>query len=64
MAKYKSRQLRAFEPILTRNGFVLARTKGSHFIYINRITHKTISVNKDLNDMVRLRLIKENALEV
>lgn len=64
MAKYKSRQLRSFEPILTKNGFVLARTKGSHFIYINRITHKTISVNKDLNDMVRLRLIKENALEV
>lgn len=64
MAKYKSRQLRSFEPILTKNGFVLARTKGSHFIYVNRITHKTISVNKDLNDMVRLRLIKENALEV
>lgn len=64
MAKYKSRQLRSFEPILTKNGFVLARTRGSHFIYINRITHKTISVNKDLNDMVRLRLIKENALEV
>lgn len=64
MAKYKSRQLRSFEPILTRNGFVLARTRGSHFIYINRITHKTISVNKDLNDMVRLRLIKENKLEV
>ena len=30
----------------------------------NSVAVKTISVNKDLNDMVRLRLIKENKLEV
>lgn len=41
-----------------------ARTNGSHFVYINRMTHRHISVNKKLNRMVRDRLIKENCLEV
>ncbi len=61
---HKTKQLREFEPILLRNGFRLARTNGSHFVYINRNTHKHISVNKDLNRMVRERLIKEYELEV
>ncbi len=61
---HKTKELREFEPILLRNGFRLARTNGSHFVYINRTTHKHISVNKDLNRMVRERLIKENELEV
>ena len=64
MANRKTKQLREFEPILLRNGYRLARSNGSHFIYMNRTTHKTITVNKDLNRMVRERLIKENNLEV
>ena len=64
MAYRKTKQLREFEPILLRNGYRFARSNGSHFIYMNRITRKTITVNKDLNRMVRERLIKENNLEV
>ena len=60
----KTKQLREFEPILSRNGYKLARCRGSHFIYANRNTHRIIPVNKDLNEMVRLRLIKEYSLEV
>ena len=64
MPPRKTKQLREFEPILSRNGFHFVRSRGSHFVYINRATHKTITVNKDLNKMVRERLIKENNLEV
>ena len=58
----KTKQLREFEPILSRNGYKLARCKESHFIYMNRTSHRIITVNKDLNKMVRERLIKENNL--
>lgn len=64
MAYKRTKQLREFEQILSRNGYKFARCNGSHFIYMNRTTHKTIAVNKDLNRMVRERLIKENNLEV
>lgn len=59
-----TKQMREFVPILQKNGYTKARSKGSHTVYINRTTHKHISVNKDLNKMVRERLIKENCLEV
>lgn len=59
-----TKEMREFVPILRKNGYAYARSRGSHFVYINRTSHKTISVNKDLNRMVRERLIKENALEV
>lgn len=62
MAYRRTKQLREFEPILYRNGYRFARYKGSHFIYMNRTSHKIITVNKDLNRMVRERLIKENKL--
>lgn len=61
---YVSKEMRDFVPVLKRNGYKLARTKGSHYIFVNRVTHKHISVNGNLNKMVRLRLIKENNLEV
>lgn len=59
-----SKELREFVPILHKNGYVKARTRGSHTTYVNRTTHKHITVNNNLNAMVRLRLIKENNLEV
>ena len=64
MAERLTKEMREFVPILRKNGYTKARSKGSHFIYINRTTHKTITVNKDLNKMVRERWIKENGLEV
>lgn len=60
----KTKQMREFDPILEKNGYRFARCKGSHFVYINRNSHRMISVNKDLNKMVRERLIKQYVLEV
>ncbi|MBQ4523388.1 MAG: type II toxin-antitoxin system HicA family toxin [Lachnospiraceae bacterium] len=64
MSERLTKQMREFIPILKRNGFMLARSNGSHFIFINRKTHRHITINKNLNRMVRERLIKENNLEV
>ena len=52
--------MRGFLPILTSNGYHEVRSNGSHFIFTN--CKNTISVNKDLNRMVKQRLIKENNL--
>ncbi len=60
MALKRPKKLREFEKILSRNGYHELRSNGSHFIYTNG--KKKISVNKDLNEMVRKRLIKENKL--
>ena len=60
MCKHKTKKMREFEPILKANGYREIRSNGSHFIYSNGATK--ITVNKDLNKMVRERLIKENNL--
>ena len=60
MCKHKLKKLREFEPILKANGYHEIRSRGSHFIYGNG--KNQITVNKDLNKMVQLRLIKENKL--
>ena len=52
--------IRSFIKMLTSNGYYKIRSRGSHFIYTNGVNH--ITVNKDLNKMVRKRLIKENNL--
>ena len=59
----KTKQLREFESILTNNSFHYKRSNGSHFVYQND-KGRIITVNKDLNKMVRRRLIKEYNLEV
>ena len=64
MGKRLTKEMREFVPILRKNGYTKARSNGSHTTYVNRITHKHLTINKDLNAMVRLRLIKENNLEV
>lgn len=64
MAERLTKEMREFVPILRKNGYTFARSRGSHFVYINRVTHRHIVVNKDLNKMVKERLIKENNLEV
>ena len=60
MCKRKPKNLREFEPILKANGYREIRSRGSHFMYGNGKNH--ITVNKDLNKMVQLRLVKENNL--
>ncbi len=55
-----TKEMRGFLPILTSNGYHEVRSNGSHFIFTNG--KNTISVNKDLNRMVKQRLIKENNL--
>ena len=60
MSQRITKEMRSFVPILEKNGYHEVRSNGSHFIYSNGI--KQITVNKDLNKMVRRRLIKENSL--
>ena len=60
MCKRQTKEMREFELILKANGYREIRSKGSHFIYSNG--NNQITVNKDLNKMVRRRLIKENNL--
>ena len=57
-----TKEMREFVPVLRRNGFSYARCRGSHFVFINRQSGRHISINKDLNEMVRERLVKENCL--
>lgn len=62
--KRKPKALREFEPTLKRNGFVLTRCNGDHYIYVNRTTGRHVSVSKDVNEMIKQRLIKENQMVV
>ena len=58
--RYPTKELSDFADILKNNGYREIRSNGSHFIFSNG--KNTISANKDLNKMVRIRLIKENNL--
>lgn len=49
-----------FQKILSRNGFELSRTRGSHFMY--KKEGRTLVVNKGLNKLVARRLIREYQL--
>ena len=60
MCQRMTKEMRSFVPILINNGYREIRSNGSHFIYSNGTNQTT--VNKDLNKMVRRRLIKENNL--
>ena len=59
---YATKEMREIVPILKRNGFTHARTRGSHFVFVNRVTGDHITVNKDLNKEVRARLVKQYEL--
>lgn len=58
-----TKEMREIIPMLERNGFTYARSRGSHFVYINRQTGKHVTINKDLNKEVKARLIKKNNLK-
>lgn len=53
----KTYSRREFEQLLNENGYELARSRGSHFVYKKESI--TISVPKNLNKMIGRRLIKE-----
>ena len=59
----KTKNMREIEPLLKSNGFTYARCNGSHFIYVNRMTGRHITIYKDLNKEVKSRLIKEFNLQ-
>lgn len=52
-----------FVRIVERNGFYYNRNNGSHAIYINN-SGKHISIPKNLECVIALRLIKENNLNI
>lgn len=57
-----SKDMRSFVVLLRRNNYVLSRVNGSHYIYGNIYTHRSLCVNRNLNDVVKRRLIKEHGL--
>lgn len=58
--QYITKEMKEFVPLLENNGYREIRSNGSHFIFSNGTNQ--ITVNKNLNRMVRKRLIKENNL--
>lgn len=60
MRQYTSRE---FIKIVEFNGFYYNRCKGDHTIYVND-KGRHISIPRNLESVIALRLIKENNLEV
>lgn len=56
----KSYSKREFTRLLNTNGYEFIRCNGSHFIY--KRENETITVPKNLNQMICRRLIKEHCL--
>lgn len=60
--KTKQWSSREFKKMLKKNGFFFVRQNGSHAIFKNDMGNEVV-VNSKLNQMVALRLIKENNLQ-
>lgn len=58
-----TKEMRPVDSLLRKYGYVKARSKGSHFVYVNYTTHKHISVSKNADWVVVARLLKENGIE-
>lgn len=56
----KSLNFKEFCRLLNNNGFECTRNKGDHYIY--KRGNRTITINRNPNQMVMQRLIKENNL--
>ena len=56
-----SNEFRKFTRLLIDNGYHRARIRGSHYIFVND-QGNSITINKDINRMVKRRLIHENNL--
>ena len=61
--KYVVIKFKEMQKILQNNGYTLDRYNGDHYIYVKRDTNH-ISINRELNPMVAMRLIKKNNLIV
>ena len=60
MSKNKpTKAMREILPALKENGYVYSRSKGSHFVFTNKTTGHHVPINKDLNNIVKIRLLKE-----
>lgn len=59
-----TKEMRNIVPILKRNGYVLVRSKGSHFIFKNRTTHRIMTINKNLKWMIWEEIMRDYNLEV
>lgn len=51
-----SKEMRDIDKLLRINGYHEARCRGSHHTYINRNTHRIVTVNNKLNAMVGARI--------
>ena len=51
-----------FVKLIENNGYSFKRCKGSHYIYENK-EGRHITIPKQLNSVIALRLIKENKLK-
>ena len=58
-----TKAMRPVDSLLKENGYEQARSKGSHFTYVNRTTHKHITISKNADWVVVVRLLKENGIE-
>ena len=58
-----TKEMRDIVPILKRNGYVPVRSKGSHFIFKNRTTHRTMTISKNLKWMIWEEIVKDYNLE-
>ena len=58
-----TKEMRPVDSLLRKHGYIKARSKGSHFIYINYATHKHISVSKNADWVVVARELKQNGIE-
>ena len=61
MRMYTAREARK---IASRNGWVLDRVNGSHYIYKHPLHHKALTISKDLNRMVWERCVNEFHLDL
>ena len=59
-----TKEMRDIVPILKRNGYVLVRSKGSHFIFKNRTTHRIMTISKNLKWMIWEEIVRDYNLEV
>ncbi len=64
LPKRLSREMREFVPILEANNYEYKRSSGSHFMFVNAVSGKTLVVNTHLNKMVRRKLIRNYRLNL
>lgn len=64
LPKRLSREMREFVPILEANNYEYRRSNGSHFMFVNTVSGKTLVVNTHLNKMVRHKLIRNYKLNL